>query len=119
MVLVFPIFIFPFCFPLPMSKVPPQITPFDFDEEPANVGEMSTVTCLVAKGDLPLDIFWSLNAVPIVSGEHSFTVLRVNARTSVLSVDSLDARHRGVVKCLASNVAGRADHQSLLLVNGV
>lgn len=106
------------CASPPIPKVPPQITAFEFDEEPANVGETSTVSCLVAKGDLPLDIFWSLNAVPIVSGEHSFTVLRVNARTSVLSVDSLDARHRGVVKCLAANAAGRADHQSLLLVNG-
>lgn len=76
------------------------------------------VSCMVAKGDLPLDIFWSLNSRPIVNGQHSFSITRLNARTSALSVDSLDAQHRGVYKCLAQNAAGRADFQSELTVNG-
>lgn len=99
-------------------KVPPQITPFDFGEEPANVGETSTISCLVAKGDLPLDIFWSLNSKPIISGEHSVTILRMTARTSILSVDSLDAHHRGSYKCMARNKAGQSEHHSELQVNG-
>lgn len=73
---------------------------------------------MVAKGDLPIDIFWSLNSLPIMSGQHSITVTRLNARTSVLSVDSLDAQHRGIYKCMAQNKAGRNDFQSELSVNG-
>lgn len=73
---------------------------------------------MVAKGDTPLDIFWTLNAVPIVNGEHSFSVTRLNARTSALSVDSLDAQHRGLYKCMARNGAGRAEHLAALEVNG-
>lgn len=99
-------------------KVPPQIVPFDFGTEPANVGEMTTLSCLVAKGDLPMDIFWSLNTMPILHGQHSFTVTRLNARTSALSVDSLDAQHRGVYKCMARNGAGQTEHHSALEVNG-
>lgn len=76
------------------------------------------VSCMVAKGDLPLDIFWSLDAMPILHGQHSFTVTRLNARTSALSVDSLDAQHRGVYKCMARNGAGQTEHHSALEVNG-
>lgn len=98
--------------------VPPQIVPFDFGDTPINYGEMTTVSCLVAKGDLPLDIFWSLNGVPIVTGTHSISLSRMNPRTSFLSVDSLDAEHGGTYKCMARNGAGHADFAAILLVNG-
>lgn len=98
--------------------VAPQIAPFDFGDEAANVGEVAGVQCMVAKGDLPLDIFWSLNSVPIVSGERSFLISRLNARTSALNIDSLDAKHRGVYQCIARNRAGFSEHQSELHVNG-
>lgn len=98
--------------------VPPQITPFDFGDEPANVGEVSMVSCMVARGDLPMDIFWSLNGMPIVSGEHSFTVSRMNARTSSLNIDQLDDRHRGQYRCRVRNAAGSDEQQSELRVNG-
>lgn len=57
-------------------------------------------------------------SLPIVSGQRSISVTRLNARTSVLSVDSLDAQHRGVYKCMAQNKAGRTNFQSELAVNG-
>lgn len=98
--------------------VPPQITTFDFGDSPANVGEMATVSCLVAKGDLPVDIFWSLNSIPIVNGIHSISVTRLNARTSALSIDALDAHHRGHYKCMARNSAGSAEQMAQLEVNG-
>lgn len=98
--------------------VSPQITPFDFGVEPANTGEMAGVQCMVIKGDLPLDIFWSLNAIPIVTGQHSFTISRMNSRTSALNIESLDSKHRGVYQCIARNKAGFSEHQSELQVNG-
>lgn len=56
--------------------------------------------------------------MPIVSGQHSFSIVRMNARTSVLSIDSLDAKHRGVYKCSARNKAGHSEYQAELHVNG-
>lgn len=105
--------------PSGQRSVSPQITPFDFGEEPANVGETSMISCLVAKGDLPLDIFWSLNSVPIVNGQSGFSVSRMNARASTLTIESLDAIHRGLYKCIARNAAGNSEHQSELQVNGL
>lgn len=83
------------------------------------MGEVATISCMVAKGDVPLDIFWSLNSIPILTGQHSFSVTRLNVRTSALSIDSLDAKHRGVYKCIARNEAGQAEYHSELEVNGV
>lgn len=80
---------------------------------------MTTVSCLVAKGDLPLDIFWSLNQVPIVTGQNGISVSRMNPRTSFLSVDALDAEHGGTYRCMARNRAGQTDFEALLRVNGV
>lgn len=98
--------------------VAPLIAPFDFGDEASNVGEVAGVQCMVAKGDLPMDIFWSLNSVPIVSGEHSFLISRLNARTSALNIDSLGAKHRGLYQCIARNRAGFSEHESELHVNG-
>lgn len=105
-------------FTLTIKLVAPQIVPFDFGDEPANTGEVASITCAVAKGDLPLDIFWSLNSVPIINGQHSFTLIKLNARSSVLSIDSLDALHRGNYSCVVRNKAGFSEHHTELHVNG-
>ena len=97
---------------------PPQITPFDFGIEPANTGEVAGIQCIVAKGDLPLDIFWSLNAMPIVTGQNSFTITKMNSRTSALNIEPLDAQHRGTYSCIARNKAGFTEFHSELHVNG-
>lgn len=114
----FRFFVFTISSSLFPRQVPPQIAPFDFGEEPTNVGEMAGVQCMASKGDLPIDIFWSLNAVPIVSGEQGFTLSRTNSRTSVLNVESLDAHHRGLYQCVARNKAGFFEIHAELQVNG-
>jgi len=48
------------------SIVAPQISPFSFGDEPLNRGEVASVNCVVPKGDLPLDIYWTLNSALIV-----------------------------------------------------
>lgn len=73
---------------------------------------------MASKGDLPIDIFWSLNGAPIVSGEQGFVMLRNNARTSALNMESLDAHHRGVYQCVARNRAGFSEVHAELRVNG-
>lgn len=99
--------------------MPPQIQPFDFGEEPANTGEIAGVFCMIPKGDLPMEIRWTLNSAPIITGEHGFTLSRMNPRTSSLNIDSLEARHRGIYKCIASNKAGSAEYSAELHVNGL
>lgn len=102
----------------PAAPVPPQILPFSFGDEPVNYGESIGVQCMINKGDLPIDIRWTLNAVPIVTGEHSMTVTKFNSRTNSLSIEYLDGAHRGVYKCVASNAAGEIEFATHLDVNG-
>lgn len=75
---------------------------------------------MAIKGDLPIDLFWTLNDVPIVSdaGGQGVSVQRLNARTSALSIDALGAQHRGVYQCVARNRAGFSVVSSELTVNG-
>lgn len=100
------------------NKVVPLITSFDFGDEPSNTGETAGVSCMIAKGDLPIDIFWSLNSQPLVSGVNHVVITKLNARTSALSIESLASQHRGVYQCVARNKAGFSEHSSLLQVNG-
>lgn len=95
-----------------------MITPFDFGDEPSNTGEIASVSCMIAKGDLPLDIFWTLNSQPLISGENYIVITKLNSRTSVLSIESLASQHRGMYQCIARNKAGFFQHSSELKVNG-
>ncbi|XP_015039116.2 Down syndrome cell adhesion molecule-like protein Dscam2 isoform X48 [Drosophila pseudoobscura] len=97
--------------------VPPQVLPFSFGEAAADVGDIASANCVVPKGDLSLEIRWSLNSAPIVNGENGFTELRLNKRTSLLNIDSLSAFHRGVYKCTATNEAGTSEYVAELQVN--
>lgn len=82
------------------------------------MGDIASATCVVPKGDFPLEIRWSLNSAPIISGENGFSVVRLNKRTSSLNIESLTAHHRGVYKCIATNQAGTSEYMAELQVNG-
>jgi len=141
------IFSIPIIYCFSQTKVPPKITPFTFGDEPTNVEDSVSVTCLISSGDLPIDIEWlfndygissfsgmtvyrggkrtsmltieSLNSAPIINGENGFTLMRLNKRTSLLNIDSLNAFHRGVYKCIATNEAGTSEYVAELQVNGL
>ncbi|XP_073812160.1 Down syndrome cell adhesion molecule 1 isoform X33 [Musca autumnalis] len=97
--------------------VPPQVLPFNFAEDAADVGEVASINCVVPKGDLPIKIQWFLNSKPIVDGENDFSVVLLNRRTSSLNIESLTAIHRGTYKCLATNKAGSSEFSAELEVN--
>lgn len=92
--------------------------PFTFGDDPVNSGDSTAVNCMIVKGDLPLQMHWTLNGQPIVNEVDNMQVVRLSARLSSLSVDGIDGRHRGVFRCIASNVAGRAEMAGELKVNG-
>lgn len=98
--------------------VPPQISPFDFGEDPINADEMVSVLCTVNKGDLPLNISWLLNGRP-VEKVLGVSVSKSNKRTSQLSIESIKAEHSGKYTCVACNSAGTAQHDDFLNVNGI
>lgn len=97
--------------------VPPQIVPFAFDEEPTNYGESAAVQCMVSKGDLPIKIFWMHNNASIEE-LSDVNVIKTSSRISTLNIESVNAYHRGVFQCIASNLAGRTDYAAELRVNG-
>ncbi|XP_076672517.1 Down syndrome cell adhesion molecule 1 isoform X21 [Andrena cerasifolii] len=98
--------------------VAPQILPFSFGDEPASWGELISVTCSVTKGDKPLEISWAFNGTPI-DGRHGSDVViaSTNKKNSVLTVESVAARHAGEYTCSASNRAGATTHSAQLIVN--
>ncbi|XP_044270359.1 Down syndrome cell adhesion molecule-like protein Dscam2 isoform X50 [Tribolium madens] len=96
--------------------VPPQIVPFEFGEDPTNSGDLATVNCAITKGDLPINITWSLNGHPVQT-IGGITVGQMGKRISTLSIDSVDAKHAGTYMCTAQNKAGTITHSSTLYVN--
>lgn len=98
--------------------MPPHVLPFNFGSEVFNMGDVLSINCVVLKGDLPLEIQWTLNDELIETGQDGFTVMQLNSRTSYLSVDALEAKHRGVYSCIAQNLAGKAKFAAELQVNG-
>lgn len=54
----------------------------------------------------------SANTVP------GIRVSNIDRRSSVLTIESVDANHAGLYNCTASNVAGVASHTTELIVKG-
>lgn len=77
-----------------------------------------TATCSVFKGDLPIDIEWSLNGQPISSNYPDITIAS-SKRVSLLTIDAVTARHAGEYTCAASNAAGGTSFSASLAVNGI
>ncbi|GBP44660.1 Hemicentin-2 [Eumeta japonica] len=97
-------------------NVGPQISPFEFGESAYNPGDTVSVTCTATKGDLPLELWWLFESVPLSTSADVLTS-RTGRRISMLSIDSLRAEHRGNYTCVAKNDAGLAAHSSYLYVN--
>ncbi|XP_073994425.1 cell adhesion molecule Dscam2-like isoform X3 [Rhodnius prolixus] len=96
--------------------VPPRIAPFVLQGD-LLVGERVRVQCFVTKGDLPLELGWYKDTVPLVSGASDVVVRRYDQYTSSLSIDSLTSQHAGNYTCVATNAAATAQYTATLLVN--
>lgn len=100
--------------------MPPQILPFEFGDEPANAGDMASISCAVSKGDQPLNITWMLNGHILMKNNNLGIVLTsINKKTSIMNIDSVSGIHRGTYLCVATNLAGSTNNSAVLEVNGI
>lgn len=103
--------------------MPPQIVPFDFGDETINMNEMVSATCTINKGDTPLEVYWTtapepkLGAARLMSND-GILITKTTQRISMLSIESVHARHRANYTCVARNAAGVVYHTAELRVNG-
>lgn len=93
--------------------------PFTFGDTPINTGETIGVQCMVNKGDIPINITWTLNGERLINNDNFVTMSRLNSRTSSLNIDILNDKHRGNYKCLANNKAGQVEYETTLFINGI
>lgn len=94
-----------------------RITPFAFDDGPAQTGQYCTLTCTVQTGDLPLNLTWLLNGIEL-RDSFDITITSVGKRTSFLTIESVQAIHAGTYTCQAENSAGISQYSAELKVNG-
>ena len=79
-------------------------------------GERVTITCTMAKGDVPLTIIWLKDGGVIADADVK--VLTFDHFNSMRTIESLELKHVGNYTCQASNQAGSASHSQAVLVNG-
>ena len=97
-------------------SVPPKISPFNADQD-LHLGERTTLTCAVSRGDLPLTIFWLKDGRTMGPSER-VTVTSVDQFTSILMIEALTQDHNGNYSCVARNAAAEISHTQRLVVHG-
>lgn len=98
-------------------KVPPKIAPFTFGDEAMNYGETVQAQCTISGGDLPVNVTWYYNGLPLETYLGVYTEKRGN-RINNLMIDSVVGKHMGNYTCVAVNRAGIVQHSAELRVNG-
>lgn len=66
-----------------------------------------------------MEILWAVDGEPVQEKHDDVVVLATTKKNSILSIESVAARHAGFYTCSASNKAGAASHTSQLIVNGM
>ncbi|XP_072747753.1 dscam family member AbsCAM isoform X7 [Anoplolepis gracilipes] len=95
--------------------VPPKISPFTADRD-LHLGERTTLTCSVTRGDQPLSITWLKDGRSMGPSER-VTVTNVDQYNSILMIESLSPDHNGNYSCVARNVAAEVSHTQRLVVH--
>ena len=67
---------------------------------------------------MPINFRWAFHGKEL-SSQMGITTVRLNARVSLLSIDSIAAGHAGDYTCTAQNSAGSVNHTATLLVQGL
>jgi len=105
------------------TKVLPQIFAFSFGDDEVNLDNSVAVTCIITKGDAPMNIWWTLSDSELgmdrnLSTNDGVVVTRTSQKLSVMAIDAVKARHNGNYTCHAQNKAGVTQHSAYLAING-
>ena len=100
-----------------MNLVAPRIVPFDLGDEAITSGQPVTIQCSISEGDSPVEFRWAFHGQEL-SSQMGISILRLNTRVSLLSIDSIAAGHTGNYTCTAQNSARSVNHTAALLVKG-
>ena len=93
----------------------PQIVPFCFGA--VDQGQVVHIACVVATGNEPTSIQWSLQG-KIVSSDPAISTTMLGTRTSLLTIASVNYQHIGTYTCTATNAAGSTSYSAELKGNG-
>lgn len=96
--------------------VPPKISPFTADRD-LHLGERTTLTCSVTRGDLPLSISWLKDGRAMGPSER-VSVTNMDQYNSILMIEHLSPDHNGNYSCVARNLAAEVSHTQRLVVHG-
>jgi hypothetical protein len=98
--------------------------PFSFGDEELNLDDSVTAPCSVTKGDLPIKIWWTFkpqdeNEFPynLTTGD-GILITKPSPKISMIAIEALKPRHRGMFSCFSENRAGISSHSTLLALNG-
>ncbi|XP_070066212.1 cell adhesion molecule Dscam1 isoform X6 [Drosophila virilis] len=95
----------------------PQITPFATSAQPTHLGQYITYQCTLTEGDLPLNIRWTFNKQPLFNDDdQDILIAKLGRRSSVLTIESVAAKHAGNYSCHGENAAGKASYSTQLKV---
>ncbi|KAK7075666.1 hypothetical protein SK128_023683 [Halocaridina rubra] len=97
-------------------KVEPKILPFSFPLE-VQAGELIQASCIVSKGDEPLNIQWYRDNVPLITSIN-IMINKVGSKLSNLVLPDVNADHRGIYTCQAFNPVGSSEYSAELNVKG-
>lgn len=78
---------------------------------------MAQATCVLRTGDRPVTFTWMFNGLELIHTDD-IQVLNVGSRTSILTLDPVQAHHQGTFSCRATNAAGMTEVEAKLIVNG-
>lgn len=96
--------------------VPPKISPF-FANRDLHLGERTSLTCSVTRGDQPIRITWLKDGRALGPSER-VSITNVDQYNSMLMIESLSPDHNGNISCLVANNAGSTSYSATLVVHG-
>lgn len=98
-----------------LVPVKPVLQPFAFPKV-IQEGMKVVVTCSVADGDAPFEVFWLRNgrALP----EDSVRVQKYTDDFATLTIEKASPRHNGDYTCAAKNGVAEVNYTSTLTVHG-
>ncbi|XP_044016886.1 Down syndrome cell adhesion molecule-like protein Dscam2 isoform X3 [Aphidius gifuensis] len=95
--------------------VPPKISPF-FANRDLHLGERTSLTCSVTRGDQPIRITWLKDGRALGPSER-VSITNVDQYNSMLMIESLSPDHNGNISCLVANNAGSTSYSATLVVH--